>query len=178
VQPLTTEHETTKPTARHSTAFAALLGLVVGAIIGALVTLGVVSVASDDDESEESDTVASSETSDDADEDVPAVEETEEPSYEPTATDFSIDLSVKERKCFGSAGCNVTYRVEPNYEGLQTPTGTWEITYEVRGIEDGPQVQTFTLTDDSFSFEPEITVQTRNADAEAKAKVTNVIEGY
>lgn len=141
-------------------------------------TLGVVSLADgdDSDDRDSQSSTASSITEDESD-DEPA-EKKEEPSYEPTADDFSVALSVKERKCFGSAGCNVTYRVEPNYNAVQTPEGTWEITYEVRGIEDGPQIQTFTLTDDSFSFQPEITVQTTTASDEAKAEVTNVVEGY
>lgn len=155
--------------------WAGLGGLVIGLFLGTVVTLGVIDLTDDDGRSRTADEAASSVSADS--EDAVEVDE-DEPSYVPTPDDFSVELTVKDRECFGSAGCNVTYRVKPNYSALETPEETWEITYEVRGIEDGPQIETFTLDGDEFSFSPEIQVQTSGPNAEARTKITNVVEGY
>lgn len=101
-----------------------------------------------------------------------------EPDYSPVASDFEVELIVKEQECFGSAGCNVNLRVEPSYVGTEVPSGQWEITYEVTGIEDEPQIQTFTLDGSEFSYQPEIDVQTVSRSSEPTAEVTDVYEGY
>lgn len=108
----------------------------------------------------------------------PEVETVDETGYSPVPSDFEVDLIVKEQECFGSAGCNVTLRVEPSYVGTNVPTGTWEVTYEVTGIEDEPQIQTFTLDGSEVSYQPEINVQTTSRSAEPVAEVTDVYEGY
>jgi hypothetical protein len=53
-------------------------------------------------------------------------EPNEEPTEEPTAagftprkSDFEIGIKILEKKCFGSAGCSVTYRIKPEYVGTQ-----------------------------------------------------------
>jgi len=38
-------------------------------------------------------------------------------SYVPTVSDFSLSIKVLSSQCFGSAGCNVTYRVKVTYSG-------------------------------------------------------------
>lgn len=110
---------------------------------------------------------------------------TEEPDpldvgYEPIAKDFEVRTSVKEQKCFGSAGCNVTLKIEPVYVGSQIPdeNTTWEITYEIRGIEDSPQIDTFTLEDGTFSFQGEQRVSTTTKNAKISTKITSVSVGY
>lgn len=35
----------------------------------------------------------------------------------PKPADFTIAVKVLEKKCFGSAGCNVTYQIDPKYTG-------------------------------------------------------------
>ncbi|MDA4103538.1 hypothetical protein MMON44395_18400 [Mycolicibacterium monacense DSM 44395] len=37
----------------------------------------------------------------------------------PTAADFIIEVIVTEQKCFGSAGCNYRYTVNPQYISAQ-----------------------------------------------------------
>src|SRR4029453_5116766 len=32
-------------------------------------------------------------------------------------SDFEIGIKILEKKCFGSAGCSVTYRIKPKYVG-------------------------------------------------------------
>lgn len=102
----------------------------------------------------------------------------EDIAYSPVSSDFKVALTVKEQECFGTAGCNLTLRVEPSYVGSNVPTGSWEVTYEVTGIEDEPQIQTFTLDGSEVSYQPEISVQTTSRSAEPKAEVTDVYEGY
>jgi hypothetical protein len=48
----------------------------------------------------------------------------EEPTEEPTAagfttrkSDFEIGIKILEKKCFGSAGCSVIYRIKLKYVG-------------------------------------------------------------
>jgi hypothetical protein len=54
----------------------------------------------------------------------PNSEPNEEPTEEPTAagflprkSDFEIGIKILEKKCFGSAGCSVTYRIKPSTSG-------------------------------------------------------------
>ena len=56
----------------------------------------------------------------------PHDEPNEEPTEEPTAagftrrkSDFEIGIKILEKKCFGSAGCSVTYGIKPKYVGTQ-----------------------------------------------------------
>jgi hypothetical protein len=60
------------------------------------------------------------------DESTPNDEPNEEPNEEPMAagfttrkSDFEIGIKILEKKCFGSAGCSVTYRIKPKYIGTQ-----------------------------------------------------------
>jgi hypothetical protein len=60
------------------------------------------------------------------DETTPNDKPNEEPKEEPMAagfttrkSDFEIGTKIPEKNCFGSAGCNVTYRIKPKYVGTQ-----------------------------------------------------------
>ncbi|MBT9276120.1 hypothetical protein KMZ32_18760 [Phycicoccus sp. MAQZ13P-2] len=89
--------------------------------------------------------------------------------------DFKLGVKIKRRKCFGSAGCNVTYVIEPEYVGFaDVSTGSYDITYEVSGVEDGPAVNTMTLEDGTMSFDSEESASTTSSKAKLKAKVTDV----
>jgi hypothetical protein len=41
--------------------------------------------------------------------------------YKPVPTDFNNNVITLAQDCFGSAGCNVSYRVEVSYVGAQPP---------------------------------------------------------
>lgn len=103
-----------------------------------------------------------------------------QPVYEPEPDDFEVGTSVKEQQCFGTAGCNVTLKIIPEYVGSQIPdeSTTWEITYEIRGIEDSPLIDTFSLEDGEFSFQGEQSVSTSRKNAKITTKVTSVSQGY
>lgn len=58
-------------------------------------------------------------------------------AYVPKPEDFRLEPLVVESRCFGSAGCNVTFRIELEYQGgALEPGSEWEVIYEVRGGED------------------------------------------
>lgn len=74
--------------------------------------------------------------------------------HQPTAGDFKLAVKVLEKKCFGSAGCNVTYRVDLTYTGASPldPDTTYELTYEVRGLEDSA-IGTMRITGDQYEHD-------------------------
>lgn len=105
---------------------------------------------------------------------------TTEPAYaapaphEPTPKDFTIKVKTLEKKCFGSAGCNVEYRIQPEYSG--PPLGsdqTTEVTYEVRGLED-TAVGTFTMNGTSAEIPSSESGSTTSSGKKLTAKVTSV----
>lgn len=98
-------------------------------------------------------------------------------NYRPKPADFKLTVKVLSKKCFGSAGCNVSYRVEVGYVGASQPSpeDTWRVTYAVSGVEDGPQVNSFILTGDQYSIDEEEFAQTKSSKAKLTAKVTDII---
>lgn len=107
---------------------------------------------------------------------VTAADAPPKPSFDATAADFEIDVKILKKKCFGSAGCNVTYRIVPKYVGASDlpDTGTIEVTYEVRGLEDGAAVNTFTIEAGEASYDSEETGQIETSKTKLTGKVTDV----
>lgn len=103
----------------------------------------------------------------------------EQPQYAtPKAGDFKITVKILEKKCYGSAGCLVTFRIDPQYTGAPLdPSVTWLVTYEVRGVEDGPMVNTFEVTGDEASFDSEENAQTPTTTVKLSVKVTEILRG-
>lgn len=88
---------------------------------------------------------------------------------------IKIGIKTREKTCFGSAGCNVTVQIDPDYAGNQdVSTGSWEITYEIRGGEDGPAIETMTLIDGTFTFPEEQFLSTSSSGARLEAVATEV----
>lgn len=109
-------------------------------------------------------------------EDVPIVTESPQPlPYVPTKNDFKLTVKILKKECFGSAGCNITYRVQVSYEGQPlNPSETWEVTYEVRGGEDGPVINTFTVNGDQASVDERENLSTSSASSRLSVVVTDV----
>jgi hypothetical protein len=110
----------------------------------------------------------------------PSDQPTEEPTQEPTGftphkSDFKIGIKTLKKTCFGSAGCNVTFRINPEYVGSQElpDEGVIEVTYKVTGAED-PIENTFTIEGGKASYEKEEDASTRSGSAKLVAKVTDV----
>jgi hypothetical protein len=114
---------------------------------------------------------------------VVAAETTEaEPSPEPetlelSPDDFKIGVTILRKQCFGSAGCNVDFRIKPEYLGFTSIPDdvTVEVIYEVRGGEDSPQINTFTITGDTAEFQSEESASTSSSSAKLTAEATEVI---
>jgi hypothetical protein len=91
-----------------------------------------------------------------------------------------IDLSVKTTKkdCYGSAGCLVEWRivVAADKSKLGSESDSWLVTYEVRGVEDGPQVNSFTIYGNGKYDAEEVkgSASTTSSKAKLSAKVTEV----
>lgn len=153
------------------------------AIIATIITTGVVVVQSRDDASTPTVAATSSASEDDA-----AVTAAQEPEPEPEPTfaevgvdSFTMKLRTTERQCFGSAGCNVTVEPDLTYTGLSDldPDAVYEITYEIRGDESGPVIETAELSDQtSLNYTP-TSITTASASTKVSVKVTDVtVRGY
>jgi len=91
-------------------------------------------------------------------------------------SDFSVGIKILSKKCFGSAGCNVEFRINPGFSGSHglPRTGTVEVTYEVKGGDD-PLTNTFTIDGDgTASFDKTEMVSTSSSKAKLKGVVTDV----
>lgn len=95
----------------------------------------------------------------------------------PQVSDFTIGVKILEKQCFGSAGCNIIYRIEPAYLGDPTQLSReYTVVYEVTGGEDGPQVNNFVVDSEGFRFQKEERTGTSSSGATLKAKATSVSE--
>jgi hypothetical protein len=110
---------------------------------------------------------------------VPEVTEpvpTDPPAVTPKIRDFKLTVKVLSKQCFGSAGCSLTYRVDAGWPDGLDPDVTYEVVYEVRGGEDGPQINTMTVQGDSYERSQEESISTSSAGAKLSARVTSVEE--
>jgi hypothetical protein len=96
----------------------------------------------------------------------------------PEPSDFTIEIKVLRKACFGSYGCDVTYQIDPTYTGTTPLTGrTFTVIYEVTGSEDGPRINNFeTNSDGTASLNEQELTRTSSPAATLKAKVTSVSE--
>lgn len=95
-------------------------------------------------------------------------------AYVPKPSDFVIRIKVRAKQCFGSAGCLITYRIDPSYRGRPF-RGSYDITYRVSGDESGPQTNTFTIDEaGNASFDSEETASTRSSKVKMKATAIGV----
>lgn len=96
----------------------------------------------------------------------------------PTASQFKMSVKILSKECFGSAGCNVTFRlVKLEYSGEPLPADkTYEISYEIKGLQD-PMQGTFEMQGDlSYSVEKEQMGQTASSKSKLTVKITDVAE--
>lgn len=109
-------------------------------------------------------------------------EVTDEPEQDtvyvtPVASDFTVELKVKSKDCFGSAGCLVTVSPDLSYDGLTSeldPDAYIEITYEITGDEDGPVIKTLELTNGDDVTYNDVVLSTSSSSVEPEAEVTDV----
>ncbi|WP_461104495.1 hypothetical protein [Tessaracoccus terricola] len=93
-------------------------------------------------------------------------------SFDVKPEDFVITLHITKKKCFGSAGCNLEYRVAtPEYRGTSPlpDTGEIEVIYEIRGGEHGPAIDSFTIQGDQVWWSDEGDISTASSADELTA---------
>jgi hypothetical protein len=83
------------------------------------------------------------------------------PPHKPTPEDFKLELIETSRSCFGSAGCNVKYKIEPTYVGPSNldVSRSYTVIYEVTGGDD-VKTDNFTLRGDKWSGSSEDYIST------------------
>ncbi|SHT35868.1 Protein of uncharacterised function (DUF2510) [Mycobacteroides abscessus subsp. abscessus] len=62
----------------------------------------------------------------------------------PTPADFTISVVILEQKCFGSAGCNYRYTIDPKYTGRLPLASNVTVVYSLSGG-DSDEVGNFTV---------------------------------
>jgi hypothetical protein len=111
----------------------------------------------------------------------PAATETSEAPPEPTypapaKADFKLTAKILGKQCFGSAGCNLTYRIMVAYGGpTLDPAVTYEVVYVVQGGDDGPVTNTLKVTGDQSSVDEEETISTKNKGSKLTVLVSDVL---
>lgn len=108
-----------------------------------------------------------------------AVEPSPEPSpamYTPVPKDFTIAVTVLSKQCFGSAGCNLTFRVKPAYSGLPLESSqNFRVLYTVTGDQSGPQTNSFTMAGTDASVTSEEIAETASSGVVLRATATEVL---
>ena len=95
----------------------------------------------------------------------------------PKPADFTVTLKVLSKQCFGSAGCNITFRpvlTQHLAKGSLDPAITYDLTYTVTGDESGPQINTLSVTGDQYEQPYEAMASTPNSGTVLSAQVTSV----
>lgn len=96
------------------------------------------------------------------------------PRRKPLAADFKLGIKILEKQCFGSAGCNITFRVSVVHEAPPLdPDLDYELTYRIDGAED-PYVNTLSIRGNQSSADEEESVSTRSRSVTLKAVVTSL----
>lgn len=96
--------------------------------------------------------------------------------YAPTPADFKLEVVELSKKCFGSAGCLVTFQLNVTYLGahLPDPARTFTAIYDVTGG-DQPMTNRLTINGDQVSTPSEEMIQTSGPDAVLVATVTRTM---
>jgi hypothetical protein len=93
---------------------------------------------------------------------------------EPTPEDFKLTVRTLKQENFGSAGSIVTYRIEATWDAELDPDATYEVTYEVRGAEDGTITNYMTVTGSEYERDREETAMTPSSTTKPTAKVVHI----
>ncbi|MFI5938028.1 hypothetical protein [Actinoplanes sp. NPDC051494] len=100
----------------------------------------------------------------------------DEPTSGPTLNPALVELTYKvtDKQCFGSAGCNVSIKLQLGYGGPDLASDeTWEVTYQVKGDDDGPIIGTFEVTGQEYTV-PTESLSTASKNTKISVEVTDV----
>jgi hypothetical protein len=96
------------------------------------------------------------------------------PKYHtPVPGDFTLTVKILQQHCFGSAGCNVDFRINLSGGGELDPNQTYELTYEVKGGKE-PHVSTMTVTGKDYLRLDREFIHTPNKSSKLTATVVSV----
>lgn len=94
----------------------------------------------------------------------------------PTPADFVVGVIITEQKCFGSAGCNYHYTINPQYISAKPLPEKTTVVFTVSGGEQD-QVGNFSIdADGTATFDRETRISGEE-NANFQASVTQVIPG-
>lgn len=95
----------------------------------------------------------------------------------PTPDDFTLTLTELSRKCFGSAGCNVTFTVQLTAKNTTQydPKKTYKVTYSITGADDA-YTNYLTINGTKYSHNDEEFVGVKNKDTKLVSTITQIIE--
>ena len=95
---------------------------------------------------------------------------------EPKVSDFTLKVRILEKQNSGSAGSNIVYRITAGWEQTYDTDKTCELTYEVRGGEDGPAISTMETTGDGYRPDNEEIISTASVSQRFTVKAVSVEE--
>jgi hypothetical protein len=98
------------------------------------------------------------------------------PAKIPTPDQMAIEVKVVEKKCFGSAGCVLTYTLKPTYTGADSDlSGTsFTVVYEVLGGEEPRIGRLRVVNKEILGGISEETIETKRSSDVLSAKVTEI----
>jgi hypothetical protein len=97
------------------------------------------------------------------------------PAVLPTPDEFRIDVVVTKKDCYGSAGCNITFEINPTYTGTKSlKNSSFRVVYNINGG-DSPKVGSFTVTNGTAHYDRSGSISTDSEYAVLTATVTQVI---
>lgn len=99
------------------------------------------------------------------------------PEYSaPSPSDFSLTLTELERKCFGSAGCNVTFTLNLKQVTAAKfdPTKTYKLLYTINGTED-VHTNYMTLTGSQYTHDDEEFAQVKGQKTQLTVTITSIV---
>jgi hypothetical protein len=94
----------------------------------------------------------------------------------PVPADFVVGVIITEQKCFGSAGCNYRYTINPQYISAKPLPDKTTVVFTVTGG-DQDQIGNFTIDTDGMATFDRETMISGPEGADLRATVTQVISG-
>lgn len=149
----------------------ATVALVVGLVLGGGATAAFLAPRSDDQQARPAAATSPAATR------AAAAEPVKPTYYQPVKTDFGLSVKILKKSCFGSAGCNVNYRIELKSLGtfVLDPTKDYELVYEIHGGEEA-QINTLTITGENYRVDDEESIQTKSSKSELTVTVVEISE--
>ena len=108
---------------------------------------------------------------------------TPKPKAQPTpdpvlsTRDISLKVKITSKECFGSAGCNLQYTInDAAVTSVALIPDECDVTYEVKGFDDGTQIHTLTMRDDgTYEQDGYQSGSTSGSGKKLTVKVTDVV---